>query len=257
MHILQSVIIAFSMYSKIPMPQIKWNDKNMKYAICFFPMVGVIIGALLILWHSLASFLGLNEMIFAAVATAIPIFVTGGIHVDGFCDTVDALASYQSTERKLEILKDPNCGAFALIKAILYFIITFALYTQIDTVGIYIMATGFVLERALSGLCIVCFKKATGSGLVATFSEKSAKEKVAFVMCVYIIISMIAIIFIDLILAVIALLFVLISLIYYRLISYKHFNGITGDIAGYFLQICEISILVAVVISKVVLNLCN
>ena len=44
MNVLQSMIIAFSMYSKLPMPHIAWQEKNMKYAMCFFPMVGIVIG---------------------------------------------------------------------------------------------------------------------------------------------------------------------------------------------------------------------
>ena len=40
--------IAFSMYSKIPMPKTDWDKKSMKYAMCFFPMVGAAIG--LIVW---------------------------------------------------------------------------------------------------------------------------------------------------------------------------------------------------------------
>ena len=37
MNVLQSMIIAFSMYSKLPMPHIAWQEKNMKYAMWFFP----------------------------------------------------------------------------------------------------------------------------------------------------------------------------------------------------------------------------
>ena len=50
---MQSLIIALAMYSKIPVPQIEWNKKNMKYALCFFPVVGVIIGIAqyLFLWR--------------------------------------------------------------------------------------------------------------------------------------------------------------------------------------------------------------
>ena len=44
MKCLESLIVAFSMYSKIPMPKVEWNDKNMKYAMCFFPVIGVVIG---------------------------------------------------------------------------------------------------------------------------------------------------------------------------------------------------------------------
>ena len=46
MKLVQSFIIALSMYSKLPMPRIEWKEENMKYAMCFFPMVGVIIGVL-------------------------------------------------------------------------------------------------------------------------------------------------------------------------------------------------------------------
>ena len=45
--------IAFSMYSKIPMPQCDWTDDNMKYVMCFFPWIGAVIGALCIGWQQL------------------------------------------------------------------------------------------------------------------------------------------------------------------------------------------------------------
>ena len=40
MRIIKSFFIAFSMYSKIPMPQFQWKDEDMRYALCFFPWVG-------------------------------------------------------------------------------------------------------------------------------------------------------------------------------------------------------------------------
>lgn len=36
MRIIKSFFIAFSMYSKIPMPQFQWKDEDMRYALCFF-----------------------------------------------------------------------------------------------------------------------------------------------------------------------------------------------------------------------------
>ncbi len=253
MLIFKSLIVAFSMYTKIPMPQFKWEDKSMKYAICFFPLVGAVIGGVLIFWQYLATRLELNNLIFAAVATYIPILITGGIHVDGFCDTTDALASYQSTEKKLEILKDPNCGAFALIKTVMYFIISFALYTEIDIYGVYIMAVGFVFERALSGISIMHFAKANGSGLAHTFAKSSSKNISTLVLSIITVFSVVALLYINISMAVLAVTFAIISFFYYRHIAYKHFGGVTGDIAGYFLQICELAILATTIISKVVL----
>ncbi len=76
------------------MPRFEWKDEDYKASLMFFPMVGVVIGVLI---------LALNELSFmAAVPTAVriiltilvPILVTGGFHLDGFMDTVDALSSY-------------------------------------------------------------------------------------------------------------------------------------------------------------------
>ena len=53
----------------------------------------------------------------AVILTVIPVFVTGGIHVDGLLDTSDALSSWQERTRRLEILKDSHAGAFAIITA--------------------------------------------------------------------------------------------------------------------------------------------
>ena len=50
MRIIKSFFIAFSMYSKIPMPQFAWKDEDMRYALCFFPWVGAVIGVLWYLW---------------------------------------------------------------------------------------------------------------------------------------------------------------------------------------------------------------
>ena len=54
MWLLNAMIIAIAMYSKIPMPRVDWNEKNMRYAMCFFPLVGVIIGVLEIVVGNLA-----------------------------------------------------------------------------------------------------------------------------------------------------------------------------------------------------------
>ena len=44
---IQSFLVAVSTYSALPMPQFGWNRQNMKYAICFFPAVGILLGGAL------------------------------------------------------------------------------------------------------------------------------------------------------------------------------------------------------------------
>ena len=111
----KALVIAFSTYSKLPMPQVEWSEKNMRYAVCFFPLVGAVAGGVLLAWCWLCRALALTVPLRAAGGVVIPLLVSGGIHMDGWCDTADALASHQERARKLEILKDSHTGAFAVI----------------------------------------------------------------------------------------------------------------------------------------------
>lgn len=250
--IFESIIISFSMYSKIPMPYVQWKEENMKYAMCFFPLVGLAIGIVMGAWMYLAKFLGIGNILFAGIATIIPVIISGGIHIDGFCDTVDARSSHQSAERKLEILKDPHIGAFALIYCVVYFIAVFSFWTEInininmDT--IIFIALGFMLSRAFSAVSIVTFKCSKNSGLAYMFSNAAEKQVVKKSMFVYIVMIFTIMLFINSLLAIITILLTILCFVKYKKMSYNEFGGITGDLAGYFLQMLELILLIAVVI---------
>ena len=78
MKVLESIVVAFSMYSKIPMPHIEWNKENMKNVLCFFPWVGAVAGVLVWLWFRVSDQFGFGVMLRASVAVLIPVLVTGG-----------------------------------------------------------------------------------------------------------------------------------------------------------------------------------
>ena len=84
MKLIRSCIVSFSMYSKIPMPQFKWNDDDMKYMLVFFPWIGAVIGLLLMLWRYIYSHFGVTDICYVCIGALIPIAVTGGFHIDGF-----------------------------------------------------------------------------------------------------------------------------------------------------------------------------
>lgn len=170
---MKSLIIAFAMYSKLPMPRVEWEKKALSWALCWFPLVGAVIGAVLYGWMALAGKLMFGPVFFAAFALLLPIALSGGIHLDGFCDTCDALSSHQSRERKLEILKDSHTGAFAIICCALYLLVFFACWCEVAAVGraALVLALGPVLSRSLSGLFALTLPNARGSGLLATFTQ--------------------------------------------------------------------------------------
>ena len=180
MYLLQSLAIAISMYSKIPVPTVDWNEKNMKYAMCFFPVVGAAAGGLqLLIGYLLLKYTSCGNLFFAIAMVLIPVIVSGGIHLDGFADTVDALSSYGDREKKLEILKDPNTGAFAVIGLCVYFLADTALWSEVTVELLPVIACTYMLSRSLSGISVVSFRAAKNSGLLRTFqdgAQKSASE---------------------------------------------------------------------------------
>lgn len=123
-YVMQSLIIAFAMYSKLPMPRVDWNEKNMRYAFCWFPFVGLVIG--LVEWGTfyLLELCRAGGVLKGAVLTVLPLLITGGIHLDGFMDTTDARSSYGDREKKLAILKDSHVGAFAVIGCGMYLLMS-------------------------------------------------------------------------------------------------------------------------------------
>lgn len=247
---LNSLVIAFSTYSKLPMPQVDWDGKNMKYAICFFPLVGAVVGALLLAWVWLCGALALNPLLRGAGCAVLPLLVTGGIHMDGFCDTADALASHQSRERKLEILKDSHTGAFAVIFCGAYLLLSFGALTQPEGWRAWgIVALGFVLSRALSGLALANLRGARPSGMLQAFADASHRGAVTAAMAAYISLAAAGMLLLSPIAGGAALLAAALCLLYYRRMAYRQFGGITGDLAGFFLQLCELGTALAVALA--------
>lgn len=249
----RTAVIAFSMYSKIPMPHFEWREEDMKYTLCFFPWVGGIIGFFVWLVWLLGTNLELEPAFLAAVLCVLPLLISGGIHMDGYLDTIDALSSWQTKERRLEILKDPHTGAFAIIGAGIYLLLNYGCFCQILVngngdgkgigVGIHI-AVMFFLSRTLSGLSLMFFQSAKKEGTLYTFADAAHKKGTTVVLMVYLLITVVVLCLCQPVYGLGMAAAAAVSFIYYRWMSYQYFGGITGDLAGYFLQLCELMILI-------------
>ncbi len=237
---IRALIISFSIYSRIPVPQLEWNDEDMKYVLCFFPWVGAVIGLVTIVWGMLCNYIFAGRILYTAVGTAIPILVTGGFHVDGFMDSMDAFHSYQSRERKLEILKDSHIGAFSVIQLVLYYLIYLGAYSEINSQrALAVIGAGFFLSRALCGIGAVTFQNAKKDGLLYLFSSKAHEKIVRTSLYIQLLLCFLVMIYLSLWTGVAAIAGALLTFGYYRYRCYKELGGITGDTSGYFVTVCE------------------
>ena len=254
---LRSLASAFLMYSRIPMPKVEWKEENRRYALCFFPFIGAVIGVLFCMWFKVCGILQLNDMMKGAVAMLIPVSVTGGIHLDGFSDVSDARASWGDREKKLAIMKDSHIGAFAAIKLCVYLILQTAVFSQINEVRTVIMCgLCFMLSRTLSGLAAVTFRAAKSDGTLQSFVKPSHKRITLAMLISLSVFICSAMIVISPLCGITGVAAAISVFLYYRHMAYKEFGGTTGDIAGWFLQLEELIVPIAIVISERIAEVC-
>lgn len=233
---MKSILIAFAMYSRFPAPRVDWDEKSLSRALCAFPLVGAAIGAALWGWLWLWDTFSLLGALGAAVAVFLPIWLSGGIHMDGFCDVCDALGSHQPRARKLEILKDSHAGAFAVVACALYLLIFYAAWREAPRRAA--LALSPVLSRCLSALAAVSWKNARGSGLLASFTAPMDARRAKRLLLALTALTMTAMTALDGEASVLAA--ALVFFYYYRK-TFREFGGVTGDTEGWFLQLCELA----------------
>ena len=249
MSILYSFFIAFSMYSRIPVPSVDWEKENMRYAMCFFPMIGVVIGAVMYLAGWLLDKTSVGGLFRGVVFTLIPIIITGGIHMDGFMDTMDALGSWGDREKKLEILKDSHAGAFAILGMGCYLMWSVAVWSELPAEVLRVCGVSFVLSRALSGFSVVTFPAARNSGLLKMFQDGAQKKVVRITMCLYVAAAVIMMAVMNARAMTGAVTGVMIAFLYYIVVSRKQFGGVTGDLAGFFLETAELAMFTGILVT--------
>lgn len=257
MRLLKSLIMAFSMFSRLPVPTLKWQDDSMRYMLAMFPLVGVVIGVFIWSWLWVGAALDFSAVLTAAGLTLLPVAVSGGIHLDGFCDTVDALASHASPERRREILNDPHTGAFAVIGVVSYLILYFSLSVELKITASTPLLLGlmFIFSRTLSGLSVLLFSSHTGQGLLRTFKDSSDTKTSVVILIAFLFLSASGLLCTSIAAGIIMITAALLCFLYLFDISRRRFGGMSGDLAGYFLQISELFMLASIILAEKVVSL--
>ena len=256
MKIIKSIAVAFSMYSKIPMPKFAWGGEDMKYHFIFFPWLGAVIGCLEYLLLRVFSMVLLPKYAFAALAMLLPLLVTGGFHVDGFMDTEDALSAWKTKEERLEILKDPHIGAFSVIRLVMAGLVLFASLCVMDRndaerasgkPDIYIKEyastsySGQVSNVIAMMLFAIKAKKAKTEGLLHTEAETAGGNAVFFSLLAELFLCIGFAVYTHPLYGTVQGAVALFMTVFYLRKADRFFGGITGDLAGWFVVVTEVA----------------
>ena len=238
--------MAWGMFLAIPCPFPRWRESARGRMLMCLPLIGLVEGGLWALLVWLLAKLCLPEALGALCAAAFPWLVTGFLHLDGYMDVCDAVLSRRDLATRQKILKDSHCGAFAVIRLCSYFVAYFALCCCVQftpQVGaVWLLA--LVLERACSGYAVAAFPLAKNTGLAHTFATAADRTTVRRVLGCLGIVLAVALFALG---GGVLVLAAGVALWRYHRVAVKQFGGITGDLAGWFLQKAELYMLAALV----------
>ena len=135
----------------------------------WFPLVGAVVGVAvgLMWWASSKGWHG--HLVPAALAVATDLASTGMLHVDGLADSADGLLAHLSRDRRLEVMSQPDIGAFGLAATVVVLLLRFAAFDALRpdialVVGIWCVSRSLMVAAML----VLPYARTTG-GLATAF----------------------------------------------------------------------------------------
>lgn len=153
-------------------------DKNLARSLTWFPFVGLLLGAIGLGVGMLAAKLWPHAYFLRA---ALIVFtwasLTAGLHLDGLADTFDAIMSWRTPERMLEIMKDSRIGAMGALSLIA--VLALKTFFIAAAGNHWWLATLFapMLGRWANLIAIFGFPPAREGGLGKGFREHADKQQ--------------------------------------------------------------------------------
>ncbi|RYY46750.1 MAG: adenosylcobinamide-GDP ribazoletransferase [Sphingomonadales bacterium] len=110
---MRRIVLAFQFLTRLPMPRVKASEEDFAASMRWFPLVGLVIGAIVAAAHW-AGAQG-DPWLAALVALVVWVWITGALHLDGLSDLADGMgAAHGDRQRLLEVMRDPHVGSFGV-----------------------------------------------------------------------------------------------------------------------------------------------
>lgn len=224
--------LALSFLTRIPVPNLgKLDAVDFGRAALFYPLVGLLIGAVLCL--PLLMFPHASAVLLAAIVTVLWAAITGGLHLDGLADSADAwLGGFGDVEKTHRILKDPLVGAAGAIALVGVLLLKFAALVVVVQNGAWWMVLlAPALGRALVLLLFLTTPYVRVGGLASAVTEHLPRTSAGWL-------TLATLLLVGLV-SLYGLLAVLIGFWLLRRMMVLRLQGCTGDTAGATLEIGE------------------
>jgi len=239
---MNSFFLALQFLTTIPvMRSFNASDRQLGVSALFYPLIGLIIGCLLVTLASLLDHLSAN--IGASLVLILWVVLTGGLHLDGLADCADAwVGGLGDKQRSLEIMKDPAAGPIAVLVLVVIILLKWALLIEVIETQ---MTARLIVVAMLGRLALLLLMLSTsyirkgglGAIIVKHLPESAAKG-----------LSVIGVLIGIYFLGWLAIALMLLTLFIIKYQAYKRLGGVTGDVYGASVELSEVSLLLGFVL---------
>ena len=221
----------------------EWSAESFGRSVKYFPVIGAIIGLCLVLVNFIGErYLPLHLGI--ALLLVADLLITGGLHFDGFMDTIDGLFSGRDRETMLKIMKDSRVGANGVMTLCIFMLLKWALLLDASPVIMpYALMTMTIVSRFAMVMGITLFPYARPEGIGKLFAQYAKKSSLA----VALLLTMLLILPLGKQACVSAMIGSAAILLFARFAVNK-LGGLTGDVYGAMTELTELIVLLAFVL---------
>lgn len=217
------------------------EERDLARSTVYFPVVGLVQGLILLVLYWLLSLIFPGAVVDALILAAL-VILTGGLHIDGFCDVVDGFGSRKGRAETLRIMKDSRVGAFAAAGIALLFIMKFAGLSSLPLGhkgGVIVSMPVLSLWSMVLLARLHSYPREEG-GTGKAFVEHTGNRELAMASVITLVITLLA-------MGVYALLIYMLIFILTLLMgeySRQKLRGVTGDVLGAAKEINDVLVLI-------------
>ncbi len=254
-HFFTPFLIAVQFLTRLPVSFLLdkkeiYTADNTARSLKYYPLVGAIIGLILIVFVILLNYFATGHTAYVAVLTLfLWVVLSGGLHLDGVADMADAwVGGLGDKEKTLRIMKDPTCGPFGVIAIVLALLLKLVFIYELLSINPLLISLSPLLSRSMVVILLMFtpYARSQGMGLelgVRTYQFINISSVIIF--------SATSLFWLASLTSVVVFISVLvISILFYILFRFnvvQRIGGVTGDVAGAFIEYMELIILFGLV----------
>ncbi|MCJ7515926.1 MAG: adenosylcobinamide-GDP ribazoletransferase [Dehalococcoidia bacterium] len=208
----------------------------------YFPLVGLILGAILLGLHYGLSLILPSSVVTALLITAL-VILTGAHHLDGLIDTCDGVFAGKSKRERLAIMSDTRVGAFGIVGVVLLLLLKYVSLFSVSTIlpALLLMPT---LSRWAMVSIIFVFPYAKSSGMGLPFKQGATWQRLTVATIIALIVAVAMLKWWGLALMAVLWLSAFGTASYFR----SRLGGLTGDNYGAINEISEVLVLLLIIL---------